>query len=75
VTSSAPIDSQIRYVLTQNASRLEAESYTQDKFIALLSELATATWKTQDREPVSIDAEAAVASMSLGARATAFLQL
>jgi hypothetical protein len=75
VTASDPIDSQIRYVLTQNASKLEAESYTQDKFIALLSELAAATWKAQDREPVSVDAEAAVASMSLEARATAFLQL
>ena len=70
-----PIDSQIRYILTQNAPKLEAEAYTQNKFITLLSELAAATWKTQDREPVSIDAEAAVASMSLEEGATVFLQL
>jgi TIR domain-containing protein/HEAT repeat protein/uncharacterized protein DUF1566 len=75
VTASHPIDTQIRYILTQNGSKLKAESYTQDNFIALLSELAAATWKAQDREPVSVDAEAAVASTSLGARATAFLQL
>lgn len=73
--TSDAIDSQIRYILTQNASKLEAESYTQDKFIAFLSELAVATWKAQDREPVAVDAEAAVASMSLEARSMAFLQL
>lgn len=75
MTASHPIDSQIRYVLTQNTFKLQAESYTQDEFIDLLSEMAAATWKAQDREPVSVHAEAAVGSMSLGARATAFLQL
>ena len=75
MTAPNPIDSQIRYILTQNASELEAESYTQEKFIALLSELAAATWKAQDRDPDSVDAEGAVTSMSLGASATAFLEL
>jgi hypothetical protein len=75
VTESQPIDSQIRYTLTQNRAKLEAGSYAQDEFVALLSKLAAATWKAQDRETVSIDAEAAVASMSFGARSMAFLQL
>ena len=75
MTVSVPMDSQIRFTLTQNTTKLEAESYTQEKFIALLSELAAATWKAQDHEPVSIDAEAAIASLSLKKRATAFLQL
>jgi hypothetical protein len=75
MTTSYAADSQIRYILTQNASKLEAESYKQEKFIDLMSELAVATWKAQDREPVAVDAEAAVASMSLGARSMAFLQL
>ena len=75
MTGSQPVDSQIRYILTQNRAKLEAESYTQDDFIALLSELAAATWKAQDRESAAIDVEAALASMSARARSIAFLQL
>jgi hypothetical protein len=72
---TVPIDSQIRFTLTQKTTKLEAESYTQEKLITLLSELAAATWKAQDHEPISIDAEAAVASLSLKAKATGFLEL
>ena len=75
MTGSQSVDSQIRYILTQNRAKLEAESYTQDDFIALLSELAAATWKAQDRESAAIDVEAALASMSARARSIAFLQL
>jgi hypothetical protein len=75
VTGSQLIDGQIRYRLTQNRAKLEAESYTQDEFIALLSELARATWKAQDHEHTAIDVEEPLASISAGARPTAFLQL
>jgi hypothetical protein len=49
--------------------------YTQDGFVDLLSELAAATWKAQDRQTISTDADAAVASVSFGTRSMAFLQL
>ena len=68
------IDGHITFILTQNAAKLEAESYTPEKFITLLSELAAATWKPQDSDPIYIDAEAARASAP-EAGATAFVQL
>jgi hypothetical protein len=72
VTQSDAAESQIRYVLEQNAARLAAEGYTQDELIARLSELAAATWTPPDRESASVDA--AAESLSTGAK-EAFLRL
>jgi hypothetical protein len=72
VTQSDAAESQIRYVLEQNAARLAAEGYTQDELIELLSELAAPTWTPPDRESASVDA--AAESLSTGAK-EAFLRL
>jgi hypothetical protein len=75
VTASVPIDSRIRHILTQNASELDLQSYTQDQFVRLLAKLAAATWNEQDNVSVSIDPETAVASISLGEKETEFPHL
>ena len=75
MTGSQPIDGQISYTLAQNRAKLEAASYTQDEFITLLSELASATWKTQDHDFAAIDVEEMLASVSAEAKRATFLQL
>jgi hypothetical protein len=70
-----PAESQIRYVLEQNAARLAAASCTQDELMARLSELAAASWKPQSPESMFIAAGTASTSPSTGTKADAFLQL
>jgi hypothetical protein len=75
VTGSQIVDGQISFVLSQNRARLEAESYAQDEFIALLSEMARATWKDPELERGAFGVEEALASIPTRARPTTFLQL
>ena len=75
MTISDSAEGPVRFVLAQFAARLEAESFTQDTFIALLSQLAAASWQPWDRGPASVVVEAAAAVSGLAEKAPSFLQL
>jgi HEAT repeat protein len=75
VSGAAPVDSYLSYLLQQHSSRLKDESCSEHEFLALVSQLAAATWKPSAEAAGLVTADAAAAALSPGPRADSVLRL